>query len=78
MARPCVGESVLCHILINQLSVISPSCLLLLKGFTNWFLLEGLSLHGKSQLQENIFNKWIALVEKSGIYEHYNPLTGSA
>lgn len=45
-------------------------------GFTNWFILEGLGLHDKLELQEQILRRWISLVEKSGIYEHYNPLTG--
>jgi hypothetical protein len=27
-------------------------------------------------LQEAILNKWISLVQLSGIYEHYNPLSG--
>ncbi len=35
-------------------------------GFTNWFILEGLGLHGENDLQEMILNKWIDLVEKSG------------
>lgn len=46
------------------------------QGFTNWFLLEGLGVHGRLALQESILTKWVALVEKSGIYEHYNPITG--
>lgn len=45
-------------------------------GFTNWFLLEGLGLHDETTLQEEILRKWVALVDKSGIYEMYNPLTG--
>lgn len=46
-------------------------------GFTNWFLLEGLALHGQTELQQSILNKWIDLVGKSGIYEMYNPITGA-
>ena len=28
--------------------------------------------------QERILTSWVSLVDKSGIYEHYNPLTGEA
>lgn len=28
-------------------------------------------------LQEIILKKWIELVKTSGIYEHYNPITGA-
>jgi len=45
-------------------------------GFTNWFILEGLGLHGEFDLQAMILQKWISLVQLSGIWEHYNPLTG--
>jgi hypothetical protein len=45
-------------------------------GFTNWFVMEGLGLHDRKDVQEAILTKWIALVDKSGIWEHYNPLTG--
>lgn len=44
-------------------------------GITNWFVLEGLGLHDNMELQESILNKWVALVDKSGIYEMYNPVT---
>jgi glucosylglycerate hydrolase len=46
-------------------------------GFTNWFVMEGLGLHQQEALQKEIFNKWIGLVQLSGIYEHYNPYTGA-
>ena len=29
-------------------------------------------------LQQMLFEKWLSLVKLSGIYEHYNPLTGEA
>jgi hypothetical protein len=45
-------------------------------GFTNWFVLEGLGVHGQLQLQETLLTRWVGLVNQSGIYEHYNPLTG--
>lgn len=47
-------------------------------GFTNWFILEGLGLHGQQEVQERILTSWVQLADKSGIYEHYNPLTGEA
>ena len=46
-------------------------------GFTNWFVLTGLRLHGQDALAREIFDKWLALVQKSGIWEHYNPLDGA-
>lgn len=46
-------------------------------GFTNWFLLEALGIHGHESLQKQIFDKWVSLVQLSGIYEHYNPYTGA-
>lgn len=45
-------------------------------GFTNFFVIEGLLLHKQEALANTILDKWIALVQLSGIYEHYNPLTG--
>jgi hypothetical protein len=45
-------------------------------GFTNWFVLEGLGVHKQLDLQEAVLSKWVALAEKSGISEMYNPLTG--
>ena len=46
-------------------------------GYTNWFVLEGLGLHNEMTLQKTILDSWIALVQKSGIYEHYNPIDGT-
>jgi hypothetical protein len=46
-------------------------------GFTNWFVLEGLSIHGQTELQTTIMDKWIALVQKSGINEFYQPFDGT-
>jgi hypothetical protein len=45
-------------------------------GFTNWFLLDALGDRGESELQEEILTSWVRLAAKSGIYEHYNPITG--
>lgn len=46
-------------------------------GFTNWMVMEGLQVHGYSWELNQVMDKWIALVEKSGIWEMYNPLTGA-
>jgi len=45
-------------------------------GITNWFVLEGLARHGFDSAVDAVLDKWTALVQKSGIFEHYNPLTG--
>jgi len=45
-------------------------------GFTNWFILEGLGLHKQLDVQADILTSWIKLIQKSGIYEHYNPFSG--
>jgi hypothetical protein len=45
-------------------------------GFTNWFIMEGLGKHNRYDIQKQVLDKWISLVQQSGIYEHYNPLTG--
>jgi hypothetical protein len=45
-------------------------------GFTNWFILEGLGLHGEFKVQATIVNKWVELAKLSGIWEQYNPFTG--
>lgn len=47
-------------------------------GFTNWFVLEGLALHGQFDAANAVVDKWIKLADMSGIYEQYNPLTGEA
>jgi len=46
-------------------------------GFTNWFVLEGLLLHKLDSQAGELVDKWVSLVQKSGIWEHYNPLDGS-
>ena len=45
-------------------------------GFTNWFVMEGLGMHKEMDVQKKILQKWVALVQTSGIYEHYNPING--
>ena len=47
-------------------------------GFTNWFVMEGLQVHNMTDPLNELMDKWIALVEKSGIWEMYNPITGEA
>jgi hypothetical protein len=45
-------------------------------GFTNWFVIEALMNRGYTELGMAIIYKWVALVEKSGVWEMYNPLNG--
>lgn len=45
-------------------------------GFTNWFVMEGLHRQGRDDMVDHVLDGWVALVQKSGIYEHYNVLTG--
>eukprot|EP01125_Pyxidicula_operculata_P002557 TRINITY_DN12410_c0_g1_i1.p1 TRINITY_DN12410_c0_g1~~TRINITY_DN12410_c0_g1_i1.p1 ORF type:complete len:455 (+),score=78.79 TRINITY_DN12410_c0_g1_i1:126-1490(+) len=47
-------------------------------AFPNWFVMEGLTRHGKKEEATELLNRWIALYELSGIWEDYNPLTGDA
>jgi glycogen debranching enzyme len=42
----------------------------------NWFIFKGLKRYGYNDLAERIKNDSIALIEKSGFREYYNPLTG--
>ena len=46
-------------------------------GFTNWMVMEGLQVHGFMVELNAVMDRWIALVELSGIWEMYNPLTGA-
>ncbi|KKT74404.1 MAG: Trehalase-like protein [Microgenomates group bacterium GW2011_GWA1_Microgenomates_45_10] len=43
---------------------------------TNWFIWKGLLKHGYIELADELAKKTIALVEKSGFREFYNPFTG--
>lgn len=45
-------------------------------GFSNWFILEGLTLHGETAIRDDLMDKWIAMVQTAGIWENYNPETG--
>ncbi len=42
----------------------------------NWYLARGLRRHGREQLARSIEDASLALVERSGFREHYNPETG--
>jgi len=44
---------------------------------TNWLIIEGLKRYGFEQEAERLRTQSIALVEKSGSYEYFNPLNGS-
>jgi len=43
----------------------------------NWFVMEGLSKHGFNSTMETLMDRWIALYEKAGVWEQYNPETGA-
>lgn len=45
-------------------------------GFTNWFVIEALTARGYSDVASQLIQRWLALVEKSGIWEMYNPING--
>ncbi|KJE92396.1 hypothetical protein CAOG_03374 [Capsaspora owczarzaki ATCC 30864] len=45
-------------------------------GFTNWFVIEALSSRNYTAVADALVQRWLALVEKSGIWEQYNPITG--
>jgi glycogen debranching enzyme len=44
-------------------------------GFTNWFVMEGLQKHGHTALVDQLMDRWIAMAEKGGVWENYNPET---
>ena len=44
----------------------------------NWMVTEGLILHGRQDVAQALLDKTIALYQKSGVWEHYNPITGAA
>jgi glycogen debranching enzyme len=44
---------------------------------TNWYLARGLRRHGRPDLAVSIEDASLALVERSGFREHYNPETGA-
>lgn len=44
-------------------------------GFTNWFIMQGLEKHGKTDVLNQLMDRWIAAVQKGGIWEMWNPET---
>ena len=44
-------------------------------GFTNWFVMEGLAKHGETVVLDELMDKWIAMAQRGGIWENYNPET---
>jgi glycogen debranching enzyme len=44
-------------------------------GFTNWFILEGLALHGEERVLNEIVDRWIDMAKIGGIWENHNPET---
>ncbi len=45
-------------------------------GAPNFFVLQGLLKHNQTEVAKEFVNRWIALCEKSSIWEQYNPITG--
>jgi GH15 family glucan-1,4-alpha-glucosidase len=45
-------------------------------GFTTWFVIEGLLTHGYELEARVLLDRWIDLVRVTGIWEHWNPITG--
>lgn len=44
----------------------------------NWLIVQGLGKHGYSDVAQEIARRSIALVDQSGYWEFYNPITGEA
>lgn len=45
-------------------------------GFTNWFLMEGLTVQGKADVRDGLVERWIEGVRRGGVWENWNPETG--
>jgi hypothetical protein len=43
----------------------------------NWMVMEGLNRHGHFDVTKQLMDRWIALYQKSQVYEQYNPITGA-
>jgi len=43
----------------------------------NWFVMEGLHKHQIFDTLDALMDRWIALYQKSQVYEQYNPITGA-
>jgi mannosylglycerate hydrolase len=44
--------------------------------FANWLIIDGLHRYGFTQEADALRRKTLELVEKSGFYEYYHPVTG--
>ena len=44
-------------------------------GFTNWFVMEGLTLQGETGVRDELMGGWIEMVKSGGVWENYNPET---
>ena len=44
---------------------------------SNWYLARGLRRHGHLELARTIEDRSAQLVERSGFYEYYDPVTGA-
>jgi hypothetical protein len=42
-----------------------------------WYVLQGLLLHNETGVAHALFSRWLAVVTKSGIFEQYQPITGT-
>lgn len=42
-----------------------------------WYVLQGLQLHNQTAVAKALFGRWLAVVKQSGIFEQYQPITGS-
>ena len=42
----------------------------------NWFVTEGLTRHGYWAEANQLLDRWVALYQKTGVYEQYNPQNG--
>lgn len=43
---------------------------------TTWLVMEGLLKHNKTDLANEILDRWIEMYQKNDIYEYHNPITG--
>jgi hypothetical protein len=46
-------------------------------GFPNWFVMEGLELHGQTEVRDRLMERWEKMVRENGVWENYNPETGT-
>ena len=43
---------------------------------TNWYLIQGLLRHGYGEVAREVAQRTLAMVEREGFWEFYNPFTG--